>query len=223
MTDVRNRSQGAAAAVSIILFYGALWGIAEATLGFLLHWVPRFLPVANLAGLVMFPIGLLFMTAAVRSTGKPAAALGTAVVTAGIKLSSAALPFVAFRFVRSPVLAIAAEGTVVFLLLSATELRPGATLFPKALLASVLWRSVFLTFSALLGFQGGILAKPAQVLLGFLLLDSSVNAVIITAAILLFHRKRRVGGATVTPVPAPLMSAAVLLMSVAVETVGALA
>lgn len=223
MTDIRNRSQGAAAAVSILLFYGALWGIAEATLGFLLHWLARFLPVPNLAGLVMFPIGLLFMTAAVRSTGKPAAALGTAVVTAGIKLSSMALPFVTFRFVRSPVLAIAAEGMVVFLLLSATQLRLGATLFPKALLASALWRCAFLMISALLGLQGGILAKPAPVLLGFLLLDSSVNAVIITAAILLFARKRRVGAAAATPVPALSISAAVLLMAVAVETVGALA
>jgi hypothetical protein len=197
-----------------ILFYGGLWGIAEATLGYLLHLAAQVTLLSSPSGLIMFPIGLLFMVAAVRAAGRPSAAFATAVVTAGIKLSSLALPTVSLRFVVSPALAILAEGAVVFLLLGATDLRPNRLLPAKALAASVAWRGLFLLASLVLGLRGGILAKPTTLLLGFLFVDSAVNALIITAGSLLAARARR---APFGPAPAVPAASAVLIVAVVLE------
>ena len=47
-----------------IVFFGALWGITEATLGFLLHFLPP-----TIAGIVMFPIAVLILVKAYKATG----------------------------------------------------------------------------------------------------------------------------------------------------------
>ena len=38
--------------ISNIIFWGSIWGIMEATLGYLLHWLPQLI-----SGNIMFPIG----------------------------------------------------------------------------------------------------------------------------------------------------------------------
>lgn len=113
MNDTTTRFRPANGYLTTILTLGAFWGFAEATLGFALHTLPRILPVPNLAGAVMFPIALIFMVQAIEATRRPSAALAVAAVAAAIKASSLALPMVRFAFVRSPVLAILAEGAIV--------------------------------------------------------------------------------------------------------------
>lgn len=98
-----------------VVLAGSLWGLAEATLGYLLHLLPRIAGIPSLSGVLMFPVGLAFMLWAIRSTGRANAAFSVAVVAAAIKSTSLVLPMVSFVFVRNPVLAILAEGAVVAL------------------------------------------------------------------------------------------------------------
>jgi hypothetical protein len=105
------RNQG----VNRVFSLGILWGTAEASLGHILHWVP----VPGLAGLVMVPIGLLFMSRVFRDTGRPAAVAAVAAVAAAVKLVDALLPGRGIMMAVRPALAILSEGLLVAALFAA--------------------------------------------------------------------------------------------------------
>ncbi len=174
--------------LTVVVAIGALWGITEATLGFLLHLASRLAPGVGLAGFVMFPIAVGFMLASVRLTGWTVAPLAAAIVAAAVKLSSAALPAVGLLFVTNPALAIVAEGAVVSLLGRALVPSRPMRLAVSALGTSLLWRALFLMAVYLLPVQKGILMKGPAALASFVGLEAAVNAAIITAAGLLAGR-----------------------------------
>ncbi len=94
-----------------ILFYGALWGILEATLGYLLHFTT--LPVA---GAIMFPIGFAIMRQARLKTESKIAPIQIAAVASCIKLVN--LLFVPIWInAFNPAMAILIEGAFATLLL----------------------------------------------------------------------------------------------------------
>lgn len=64
---------------SSVLFWGGAWGLAEATLGYLLHLMP-----GMISGALMFPIGLFCMTKAT-SQGEASDVFGVAMIAAAIK------------------------------------------------------------------------------------------------------------------------------------------
>jgi hypothetical protein len=162
------------------LFYGGLWGLIEATLGYLLHLWGRFSPVPGLAGFVLFPVAFLLLYRAYRASGRAAAVPAAAVVAAAAKAASALVPGIGLEFTTNPVLAILAEGAVVFLGLRLFVFRPGR-LLPVGLLAvSLGWRLLFLGLVALLPVQKGILMKGPDALLGFLLIEPAVNTLLLS-------------------------------------------
>lgn len=175
--DTRRRMVVVAAAV----IFGSLWGLAEASLGHLLHLAARFTPMTGLAGLVMFPVAFACMSAAFGMSGSVAAIPLTAVITAAIKMASLALPSVTLIFVVNPTLAILGEGAAVLaffvVLRGSAEERP----LPAALALSVAWRVVFLLAVALLPVPKGILRKGAGALGQFLILESLANGLLIAA------------------------------------------
>jgi hypothetical protein len=91
------------------LFWGALWGLAEATAGYLLH----LMRMPGLAGFIMFPFGLLLISRAFRQSGTAATIFLTAVVAAGLKLFDLFLPGTDPMAVFRPALAILCEGLAV--------------------------------------------------------------------------------------------------------------
>jgi len=97
----------------IPLFWGFLWGLAEATLGHVLHHVP----IPGIAGYVMFPIGAFFMVQAFRHSGKLSAILLTAIVAAQIKMIDLFLPARSPLAVINPAVAILCESFVLALFL----------------------------------------------------------------------------------------------------------
>lgn len=180
--------------LATIVGFGAMWGFAEATVGFLLHALPRLFAMPNMAGAIMFPLALLFMIGAIRATGRPSAAIGAATVAAAIKASSVALPMVRFVFVRNPSLAILAEGAVVTIAAAAgvvpfirrDEDRPNVVRIAAAALGiAVGWRAMFLLVNVALGISGGIISKPMPVLIRFVTLDSLWNMALIALVVLL--------------------------------------
>ena len=73
-----------------ILLFGALWGIAEATLGTVLH-LPFFEAgkLFTKSSIIMVPIAFLFMTMCYKKTGSLLSVLFTGLISATIKLSTA--------------------------------------------------------------------------------------------------------------------------------------
>lgn len=108
----------------IVLACGLNWGLAEATLGHFLHW----LPVPGLAGAIMLPVGLFFMSRALwaAEAARPAAAPGrsgfslparipavpflVSAVAAAIKMIDVLLPGRGLIMGLRPALAILTEG-----------------------------------------------------------------------------------------------------------------
>jgi len=104
--------------VGRILVWGAAWGLAESTLGYILH----FIPIPGLAGMVMGPLGFFFMGRAYRETGQPTAILSVSAVTAILKLSNLVLPGRGPVMTLRPVTAILIEGLAVTALYAALPL-----------------------------------------------------------------------------------------------------
>ena len=200
-------------AASLIILIGGSWGVVEATLGYALHLLRRVVAVPGLTGYLMFPIGVFFMLAAVRRTGKPVAALLVALVAAAVKLSSGFLPSVNWIFVTNPALASATEGLLVFVAALLFRFRRSAFTVVPALIISVGWRLVFLGLVLALPVQKGILMKGTPALLSFLLVESGVNGLLIAAAIWLGLDTQRMG-MLAQKIARPAM--AVLVVAVAV-------
>jgi hypothetical protein len=223
MTNRNERYQdtlkpGGGTALTAILFYGGIWGLLEGSLGFALHLLPRVTPFPRLAGFVMFPLGLIFMVAAIQATRRPAGALAVAAVAAAVKGATLALPMVQFIFIRNPVMAILMEGTVVTLSAYLTNyLRVSSRSVLAAFGVGIGWRGLFLLANLTLGIQGGILGRPTASLLQFLLLEGAVNGVLILLFIAagLFARLGR--GNLHAAVARPLPAAAACTCAVAAQ------
>ena len=101
-----------------VLVWGALWGAAEAGFGHILHW----LPIPGLAGLIMIPIGLFFMSRVYRETSRPGSIAGVAAVAAAVKMVDVLLPGRGMAMALRPALAILGEGLFVAVLFAARPL-----------------------------------------------------------------------------------------------------
>ena len=97
-----------------VLFYGALWGIFEATLGTLLH-----LPVFEVGGLftkssiIMVPIAFLFMTLCYKKTNSLVSTIFVGLIAATIKLSTAIVMGMTI-YVYFPAIYIVTESLAMF-------------------------------------------------------------------------------------------------------------
>lgn len=165
----------------ISLFWGALWGIAEATIGYLAHLV-IFIP--GIAGFIMFPIGFYFMTRAYKDTGKPGILFSTAAVAASIKLVDLFLPNLSPIYTINPAIAILMESAAVFLVFKLLNAKPMQFRLGEVLIASTGWRLGFLFYSAILfvtAISQEFIRMGLEHILRFVLLESVVNALIIMA------------------------------------------
>ena len=169
-----------------VLFFGGLWGLVEASLGYLLHVLPELMAIPAISGLILFPIGLFFMVKAMQFTGRSTAITATALVAAALKVASAAAPFIAFRFVRNPAIAILTEGTVAWLVLRIGQWNVDYKLPIKALILSMGWRSLFLAVNIGFGLSG-IANKPMGLQGRFVFVDGTLDAAVIVLAALVIQ------------------------------------
>lgn len=157
----------------IVLFYGGLWGILEATLGFALHLLPP-----GFAGMFMFPIGFYFMYNAYRATDEHKVIFYTALVAAAIKLSNLILPFNTLMSAVNPAVSILLEGLVVFV---GVRIMAKSKNFAMPYLMSLSWTVLFPVFQALiLNPANGLQQEPLLTVIGFIILTTIVSGSIIT-------------------------------------------
>lgn len=165
-----------------MLFWGALWGFAEATVGFILHRAAIALP--GLPGFLMFPIAFFFMQRAVLSSKSPDSAFLASLVAASIKLADFLLPgYDALRIVN-PALSMLAEGLAVYVVMGYCDSRKVSIGALAAFGMGLLWRgafSLYLLAISLYGLPAALVTGGWAYALRFLLLESAVNALIILA------------------------------------------
>lgn len=170
--------------VWIPLFWGFLWGLAEATGGHFLHWVK----IPGMAGFVMFPIGMVFMVQAFRHSEKLSAIFLTALVAANIKLIDLFLPDTIPYAVINPAIAILCESITVGLFFMLKDFGKALSRLDLVLGMALFWRLLY----AIIIFSFGIIFPVHNFaelgythILGFFFLESSFNAILIYS---LFHR-----------------------------------
>lgn len=101
--------------ISVIVFWGAAWGIIEATLGTLFHTVNF-----NIGWLFWFPIAFYFINKVYKQTGRCESIILLSVIAAAIKLIDLALPIRVDKVIN-PAVSILLEGLVVFITFKAME------------------------------------------------------------------------------------------------------
>jgi len=94
-----------------IMYLGALWGLSEATLGYLLHWLP-----IGLAGALMFPIGAFFLYQAWQKDRSYTVVAAVTALAALIKSVDFFLPMPSPMSVINPISAILLQGVILSVL-----------------------------------------------------------------------------------------------------------
>lgn len=146
-----------------IIFYGALWGFLEATLGYVLHWIPTLI-----AGTIMFPIAAAILLRAYNKTNSKVALLYIGMVAAAVKSVDLLLPsFSVFKTIN-PMVSIVLESLLVFAVVMLFTSEKVSNKIAAAQIASIGWRVGYVTYMvvqfALTGFVSYTIASLANVL-----------------------------------------------------------
>lgn len=170
-----------------VVFWGAMWGLFEATIGYLLHAM-----ALNIGWLIWFPAAYFFMKAVYSQTGKAASVFQIAVIAAAIKTIDFLLP-VRFDMVLNPVASIILEGLSVGIVLHLVEqrlLRQQGQQKPQrwlldalggSFIPSISWRAFYLFYVLTLP-ESLIAISPLRStgpLLRFLVVESIANGALI--------------------------------------------
>jgi hypothetical protein len=163
--------------VPAVLFWGGLWGISEATVGFLTH-----LLLPGMGWVFYYPIAYGFMRGAYNQTGKSRVVFSCAILSAAIKLIN--LPMTPrLDYVLNPAVSIVLEGLAVgiaFRWIYGKErimIRFGLLPF----VTSALWRGLYLIYLLLApGWvrEASILYQPVK-LMSFVTLELVGNGLVI--------------------------------------------
>ena len=155
-----------------VLFFGGIWGINEATLGHLLHFLPT-----GISGTIMFPIGFYFMFNAYKATGKQQAIFYTALIAAGIKCMDVFLPGTGVANVANPAVSIVLESLVVF---AFVRFYNDKKVLSKSFAMSLGWIFLFIAAQALvLKPAAGLYLMPVAKMLAFIVINTVLNGLLI--------------------------------------------
>jgi hypothetical protein len=144
-----------------IVFYGALWGALEATIGYLLHFVPTFI-----AGTIMFPIAALILAKAYQTTQSKSSLLFVGLIAASIKAVNFLFPVLNIWKTINPMIAIVLETLMVFAFISVIAQKKLPTTALGLVIASVLWRILYVAYQTVNGLISGSFAPYLQSVAG---------------------------------------------------------
>lgn len=146
-----------------ILFFGAVWGILEATLGYVLQFLP---PLVS--GSVMFPIAAMLMIITYQNTKSKSAMIYVAAIAATIKAINFFLPGLPPIKTYNPMIAIMLQSVVMVIFIPLIEKKPILVKAAGIALVGFSWRTLFLANisinHALTGFNFPQLANTASML-----------------------------------------------------------
>lgn len=158
--------------ILMILFMGALWGIAEATLGYVLHFLPH-----GMSGMFMFPVGMYFMYNAYKKSNKTQAVIWVAMIAASVKLIDLALPTRSPMSVINPATSILLESLVVF---AFVKLYKGRRVVQSSFLVGFAWIAAFTLLQAFVFKpEVGLYNLPLAQFILFIAVNAIVSAVLV--------------------------------------------
>lgn len=127
-----------------IIFFGSIWGIIEATLGYLLHLLPVSIYIS---GTVLFPLVTLILYKAYKQTNSKSALLAIGGIAALIKAVDFFMPFGSPFKIINPIYSIIIESLLVLVVISVLD-KDNLTSKIKALaIASIGWRVLYLAYN----------------------------------------------------------------------------
>ncbi len=166
-----------------IIFYGALWGFLEATLGYALHWIPTLI-----AGTIMFPIASVILLRAYNKTNSKKALLWIGVVAAAIKSVDLFLPsYTVFKTIN-PMVSIVLEALLVFAVVMLFTSEKVTNKVAAAQIASISWRAGYVVYMtaqwAITGFVAYSIASFANIF-EFVIFSGALSGLLATGLIYL--------------------------------------
>lgn len=177
--------------ISNIVFWGAIWGLAEASLGYLLHMI-EFVP--GLSSVTMTCIGFFCMHQAYKGADKSSHVIGVAGIAAGIKLVNFLMPVSTPLKVINPAIAILLEGALAFIAISVSQKGDSKFGLKEAVLFSFVWRFAFVGIQlAEVPFWGikPLIYRGSSVALGFLLYQPAVVSFVVALYMKIAQRSRK--------------------------------
>lgn len=166
--------------MSMVLFWGSLWGLAEASLGYIFHMAAIAFP--GIPGFLMFPIAFYFMNKVYNSTGKVTSVFHISLIAALIKLADFLLPiYIPIRIVN-PALSILMEGLTVSLVFYFYDSKKIG--YVQSFMMGVGWRSMFTVYMfiiSMFNLPAALVTDGITVTLRFVILESFINSLIIFA------------------------------------------
>ncbi len=161
--------------ISTILFFGALWGILEATIGHVLHFLP-----ATIAGSIMFPIAGAILYKAYRRLNNRPALIYVGLVAALIKSVNFLMPSLSIYKTINPMIAIIMETALVVIVITMLASDRIQNQAGAAVIASIGWRVLFVSWMGLQYVLTGNLAPylaNATAILEFVVLSGLISSV----------------------------------------------
>lgn len=131
--------------IPAIIFYGAIWGIIEASIGYLLHMLPISIFIS---GTVLFPLVSYILYRAYKTTDSKSALLAIGIIAASIKAFDFFLPFNSPFKIVNPMISIVMEAMVVLFVITLIDKDDLTAKIKAFLIASVGWRILYLSYNA---------------------------------------------------------------------------
>lgn len=164
---------------SLILFYGALWGFLEATIGHVLHFIPW-----TIAGSIMFPIASVILVNAYVRLESKMALLYVAAVASLVKSVNFFLPALSIYKTINPMIAFFLEAMLVVAVVRIVMKDNVKSNLIGMQVASISWRAIFMGYMAIQFVLTGNLAPYISDLgsiSNFLIIEGVISGLLATA------------------------------------------
>jgi hypothetical protein len=164
--------------LTTILFYGALWGLLEATIGHFLHFIP-----ATIAGAIMFPIASVILVNAYLKTQSRSSLIYIGVVASLIKAVDFLLPSLSIYKTINPMVSIVFEALLVVAVIAVVSKDTVKDNIISMQVASILWRAVFIGYMAVLHVTTGLFVPylaDMSLLVEFLVIQGILSGLLAT-------------------------------------------
>ncbi len=197
--------------LNIILFWGAIWGITEATLGYVLHLFS--IPLPGLPGLLMFPVAFVFMHRVYDSTQDAMSVVQIACVAAMIKLTDLLFGGLLTIYIINPALSLIIEALAVAIVFSLIERHQRKINFVDIFAMGWIWRGVFLGYMIIISkfsLPAGLVTSGWGVALRFWIAESFFNAILIRSYLALTENRKSLN-------PSPTLSWTLIFIAIVVQ------
>jgi len=130
--------------ISATIFFGGIWGITEATLGYIIHSIPGL--SIYMSGAVLFSFASYILYKAYKATDSRIALMFVGFIAAAIKAVNFFLPILSPFKVINPMLSIIMESLMVVAVISVLAKDKLASKVSAIVIASVGWRVLYFAY-----------------------------------------------------------------------------